>query len=125
MSTWPEAVWIVRKMKKLFNIDTRLTTCAGEVEDIQNTISSTEEKVNTLDQQLQEFEQLFQLEDTLQNFRSRIQENSNKLDKIQNILDNLSQTPAIFDKDIQPTDNIPDTHTEEDYKSNSVWFVEQ
>ena len=56
MSAWPEAVWIVRKMKKLFNIDSRLTTCAGEVEDIQNTISSTEEKVETLDQQLQDFQ---------------------------------------------------------------------
>lgn len=125
MSAWPEAVWIVRKMKKLFNIDSRLTTCAGEVEDIQNTISTTEEKVETLDQQLQDFQQLFQLEDILQGFRSRIQENSNKLNEIQNILDNLSQTPAIFDKDIQPADDIPDTHAEEDYTSNSVWFVEQ
>lgn len=124
MSAWPEAVWIVRKMKKLFDIDSRLTTCAGEVEDIQNTISSTEEEIDTLHQQLLEFEQIFD-KDKLQELQSRIQTNSNKLDGIQNILNGLSQTPAIFDKDIQPADDIPDTHAEEDYTSNSVWFVEQ
>lgn len=122
MSAWPEAVWIVRKMKKFFNLDARVTTCTEDINILKTDITSAVELVNQFQEELEGLEDLINLETTLNNINERIETNSNQLLEIRNMINNLSQTPAIFDTDIND-DDIPDEKPD-GYTTNSVWFVE-
>ena len=122
MSAWPEAVWIVRKMKKFFNLDARVTTCTEDINILKTDITSAVELVNQFQEELEGLEDLINLETTLNDINERIETNSNQLLKIRNMINNLSQTPAIFDTDIND-DDIPDEKPD-GYTTNSVWFVE-
>lgn len=122
MSAWPEAVWIVRKMKKFFNLDARVTTCTEDINILKTDITSAVELVNQFQEELEGLEDLINLETTLNDINERIETNSNQLLEIRNMINNLSQTPAIFDTDIND-DDIPDEKPD-GYTTNSVWFVE-
>ena len=122
MNAWPEAVWIVRKMKKFFNLDARVTTCTEDINILKTNITSAVELVNQFQEELEGLEDLINLETTLNDINERIETNSNQLLEIGNMINNLSQTPAIFDTDIND-DDIPDEKPD-GYTTNSVWFVE-
>ena len=122
MNAWPEAVWIVRKMKKFFNLDARVTTCTEDINTLKTDITSAVELVNQFQEELEGLEDLINLETTLNDINERIETNSNQLLEIRNMINNLSQTPAIFDTDIND-DDIPDEKPD-GYTTNSVWFVE-
>lgn len=122
MNAWPEAVWIVRKMKKFFNLDARVTTCTEDINILKTNITSAVELVNQFQEELEGLEDLINLETTLNDINERIETNSNQLLEIRNMINNLSQTPAIFDTDIND-DDIPDEKPD-GYTTNSVWFVE-
>jgi len=46
MNAWPEAVWIVRKMKKFFNLDTRVLKCESTVDQLNTNIATAIDTVN-------------------------------------------------------------------------------
>ena len=54
MSAWPEAVWIVRKMKKFFNLDARVTTCANKITNLNSTIVDAKEQVDNFAERLEQ-----------------------------------------------------------------------
>lgn len=123
MNAWPEAVWIVRKMKKFFNLDTRVLKCESTVDQLNTNIATAIDTVNDFRDELQGLDNIIQLQQTLEQIENKIQRNLEDLQRIKDQINNISKTPAIFDQDISPADEKPDSHSEE-FTDNSVWFIE-
>ncbi len=123
MSAWPQAVWIVRRIKKYFNIDYRIDQCSDELNNLNANINTATSLLDSFDNKIADLRNIDSLEETLEDITTRLTQAESDLSRIQNLILNIHQTPAIFDKDVDEYPNKPDEHTEE-FTNNSVWFIE-
>lgn len=127
MSAWPQAVWIVRRMKKYFNIDYRVDKCSDELNNINANINTATDLLDQFDNKISDLRNIDNLQQTLDKIDTDLNDPENglkaKIANLQNLIINMHQTPAIFDKDIDDNPNVPDNH-EEEFTNSSVWFIE-
>ena len=127
MSAWPQAVWIVRRMKKYFNIDYRMNECSKELNDLEANINTATGLLDQFDNKISDLKNMDNLQQTLDKIDTDLNDPENglkaKIANLQNLIINMHQTPAIFDKDIDDNPNVPDNH-EEEFTNSSVWFIE-
>lgn len=127
MSAWPQAVWIVRRMKKYFNIDYRVDKCSDELNNINANINTATDLLDQFDNKISDLRNIDNLQQTLDKIDTDLNDPENglkaKIANLQNLIINMHQTPAIFDKDIDDNPNVPDHH-EEEFTNSSVWFIE-
>lgn len=123
MSAWPEAVWIVRKMKKFFNLDAKITKCSDDLNTINGEIIEISDSIDEFNERIQGFNNIIELQETINQINNRINNNLTLLTNLRDALNNINQTPAIFDTDIND-DDLPDEKATEAFADNSLWFVE-
>lgn len=123
MSAWPEAVWIVRKMKKFFNLDAKITKCSDDLNTINGEIIEISDSIDEFNERIEGFNNIIELQETINQINNRINNNLTLLTSLRDALNNINQTPAIFDTDTN-ADDLPDKKATEAFADNSLWFVE-
>lgn len=128
MNSWPEAAWIVRKMRKYFNLDARVNQCKNELNDIRDDTEEFNTSILELNNTLNELEPYLGEDSPIQEALDSLIQIEEQLNELKERINNIQNTPAIFDtdqpQDGQDPDNIPDTHEEDSFVNNSIWFVE-
>ena len=79
MSAWPEAVWIVRKMKKFFNLDAKIEKCSNDLNEINANIKEISDSIDQFNQRIEGFENVSELESTINQINNRITANTDLL----------------------------------------------
>lgn len=121
MSAWPEAVWIVRKMRKYFNLDNRISKCENIIENLEPNL---QDKIDQIQNIVDEFEEIRDFSETLDDIEIALNQFSLSIARLSEDIEQLSQTPAIFDTDVDEYANVPDNNKETSFVDNSIWFIE-
>ena len=93
------------------------------LKEINANITEISDSIDQFNQRIEGFENVSELESTINQINNRITANTDLLNSLINVLNNFTQTPAIFDTDVN-ADDIPDTRSDE-FTNNSLWFIEE
>lgn len=123
MSAWPEAVWIVKKLKKYLNFEVRMANCENKINNLNPNI---QEAINEVQRIENEFDNIINFTEEINTINTKISLLENNLQEAINKINSLYKT-AIFDTDLNNNENpdYADNHEQTEYIDNSIWFVEQ